>query len=164
MPSRVRSPTPEKTETPPCSRAMLWISSWISTVLPTPAPPKRPILPPRTYGAIRSTTLIPVSKISIFEDEVVERRRVAVDRPALASGRRRLLAVDGLAEDVPDAAERHLADRDRDRRAGVDDVDAAGEAVGRVHRDRAHAVVAEVLLHLRDQVVAVGPRRSASAE
>ena len=45
---------------------MLWISSWISTVLPTPAPPKRPILPPRTYGAIRSITLMPVSKISTF--------------------------------------------------------------------------------------------------
>src|SRR5262249_17091528 len=68
FPSRVRSPTPEKTDTPPCSRAMLAISSWISTVLPTPAPPKRPILPPRTYGAIRSTTLIPVSKISTFGD------------------------------------------------------------------------------------------------
>ena len=27
-----------------------------------------------------------------------------------------------------------------------------GEPVGRVHRDRADAVVAEVLLHLRDQV------------
>ena len=47
---------------------MLWISSWISTVLPTPAPPKRPILPPRTYGAIRSITLMPVSKISTFEE------------------------------------------------------------------------------------------------
>ena len=66
LPSRVRSPTPENTDTPPCSRARFAISSWISTVLPTPAPPKRPILPPRTYGAIRSTTLIPVSKISIF--------------------------------------------------------------------------------------------------
>lgn len=33
--------------------------------LPTPAPPKRPILPPFTYGAIRSTTLIPVSKICV---------------------------------------------------------------------------------------------------
>jgi hypothetical protein len=62
----VRSPTPENTDTPPCSRARFAISSWISTVLPTPAPPKRPILPPRTYGAIRSTTLIPVSKISTF--------------------------------------------------------------------------------------------------
>ena len=37
---------------------------------------------------------------------------------------------------------------------GVDHLDAAGEAVGRVHRDRADAVVAEVLLHLADQVLA----------
>ena len=35
----------------------------MSTVLPTPAPPKRPTLPPRVYGAIRSMTLMPVSKI-----------------------------------------------------------------------------------------------------
>ena len=27
-------------------RGTVWISSWISTVLPTPAPPNRPILPP----------------------------------------------------------------------------------------------------------------------
>src|SRR4051794_33469473 len=44
------------------------MSSVIVTVLPTPAPPKRPTLPPRTYGAMRSTTLMPVSKISIFAD------------------------------------------------------------------------------------------------
>ena len=41
-----RSPTPVKMEYPPCSVATLRISSWISTVLPTPAPPNRPILPP----------------------------------------------------------------------------------------------------------------------
>src|SRR5207244_974728 len=40
------------------------ISSWMSTVLPTPAPPNRPTLPPFAYGASRSTTLMPVSKIS----------------------------------------------------------------------------------------------------
>jgi hypothetical protein len=38
----------------------------ISTVLPTPAPPNKPILPPRRYGANKSTTLIPVSKIEGF--------------------------------------------------------------------------------------------------
>ena len=43
------------------------------------------------------------------------------------------------------------ADRNRDRGAGVDAHGAAREAVGRVHRDGADAVVAEVLLHLRDQ-------------
>ena len=73
-----------------------------------------------------------------------------MDRPALA--RRRLLAVDGVADDVPDAAERLVADGDGDRPLGVDDLDAAREAVGGVHRDRADAVVAEVLLHLRDQL------------
>ena len=45
---------------------MLLISSMINTVLPTPAPPNKPILPPRRYGANKSTTLIPVSKIESF--------------------------------------------------------------------------------------------------
>ena len=39
----------------------------------------------------------------------------------------------------------------RDRPTGVDDLGAAGDPVGRVHRDGADAVVAEVLLHLGDQ-------------
>ncbi len=47
---------------------MLLINSWINTVLPTPAPPNRPILPPLIYGARRSTTLIPVSRISTSVD------------------------------------------------------------------------------------------------
>mmetsp|Transcript_5946 Transcript_5946/g.18298 ORF Transcript_5946/g.18298 Transcript_5946/m.18298 type:complete len:291 (+) Transcript_5946:367-1239(+) len=64
LPSRVRSPTPANTENPPCALATLLISSMISTVLPTPAPPNRPILPPRWYGASRSTTLMPVTRIS----------------------------------------------------------------------------------------------------
>ena len=46
LPSRERSPTPQKADRPPCSWARLLISSWMSTVLPTPAPPNRPILPP----------------------------------------------------------------------------------------------------------------------
>ena len=64
FPSRERSPTPVKIEYPPCSVAILVISSWISTVFPTPAPPNRPILPPFAYGANRSMTLMPVSSIS----------------------------------------------------------------------------------------------------
>ena len=64
LPSRVRSPTPANTDTPPCFSAMLWISSWMMTVLPTPAPPNRPILPPLRYGSSRSMTLMPVSNIS----------------------------------------------------------------------------------------------------
>ena len=53
----------------------------------------------------------------------VERRRVAVDRPALRVGGQLLAIVDRLAEHVPEPAERLLADRDGDRRAGVDHVD-----------------------------------------
>ena len=39
----------------------------------------------------------------------------------------------------------------RDRTAGVAHLDAAREAVGGVHGDGAHAVVAEVLLHLEHE-------------
>src|SRR6476620_8846720 len=67
LPSRVRSPTPANTETPPWSRATRAIISWMSTVLPTPAPPNRPILPPCTYGVSRSMTLMPVSNIWVLD-------------------------------------------------------------------------------------------------
>jgi hypothetical protein len=40
----------------------------MKTVLPTPAPPKRPILPPLAYGASRSTTLMPVTSTSASVD------------------------------------------------------------------------------------------------
>jgi len=75
-----------------------------------------------------------------------------VDRPALGAGRHRVALVDRLAENVEQAAERLFAHRDADRSAGVDHVDATRDSVRRVHCDRAHAVVAQVLLHLRDQV------------
>jgi hypothetical protein len=68
LPSRLRSPTPAKTETPACSWATFRISSWMMTVLPTPAPPKMPILPPFLNGQIRSITFRPVSKTSISVD------------------------------------------------------------------------------------------------
>ena len=65
FPSRVRSPTPANTEKPPCSVAMLRISSMTMTVLPTPAPPKRPILLPLAKVQTRSMTLMPVSRIVV---------------------------------------------------------------------------------------------------
>jgi hypothetical protein len=84
-------------------------------------------------------------------NELTELRRVAVDRPALPVRRSAVHLVDRLADHVPEAAERRIPDRHRDRRARVEDVDAAGDAVRRVHRHRTHAVVSEVLLHLRDE-------------
>ncbi len=82
--------------------------------------------------------------------KVDESRRVAVDRPALALPR--LLAVDRVADHVPEPPQSLVADRHGDGLLRVDDLDPAREAVGRVHRDRADAIVAEVLLHLRDQL------------
>ncbi len=82
--------------------------------------------------------------------EVLDRRSGTVDRPALLVADR-AGEVDRVAEHVEDAAERRAPDGDRDRAAGVEHLGAAGEAVGRVHRHRADAVVAEVLLHLADE-------------
>ena len=59
-PSRQRSPMPQKMLTPSWWPIMLWIISVSSTVLPTPAPPNRPALPPRSSGTSTSMTLIPV--------------------------------------------------------------------------------------------------------
>src|ERR671911_554175 len=124
LPSRVRSPTPANTDTPPCFNAMLWISSMITTVLPTPAPPKRPILPPLRYGSSRSMTLMPVSNISSL--------------------------VDWSSSDG--AAQRLRTHRYRDGGAGVDHLHAALETVGGLHGNRADAVLADVLLDLADDV------------
>jgi hypothetical protein len=95
LPSRVRSPTPQKTEKPPFSTAVMRMSSWMSTVLPTPAPPKRPILPPFAKGQSRSTTLRPVSKTSLIAScssnagagRWMGAVRVGVNLPRLTSSR-----------------------------------------------------------------------------
>ena len=57
----------------------------------------------------------------------------------------------GSPIDVEDAPQGLGADRHRDRLAGIDDLGAAHEAVGRVHRDRAHGVLAEMLRHFEHQ-------------
>src|SRR5690606_27458505 len=55
--------------------------------------------------------------------------------------------------DVQDAAQGGLAHRHHDRRAGVEDVLTAGDALGAVHGDAAHRVLAEVLGDLDGEVV-----------
>ena len=117
------------------------------TVLPTPAPPKTPILPPFAKGQMRSMTLMPVSKTSVAVACSSNAGGVAVDRIAHLR-RDRALLVDRLAEHVEDPTERLGPDRHADRAPEVDGLGAAREAVGRAHRDRAHPVVAEVLLDL----------------
>ena len=132
---------------------MLRISSWMMTVLPTPAPPNRPILPPLAYGASRSTTLMPVSKISARRLLLLERRRRAVDRAVVFSGcGTGPLSSIGSPSRLKMRPRRLLAHRHRDRRAGVDRLHAAHQAVGGGHGDAAHDVVADVLRDLDREV------------
>src|SRR5205085_2485268 len=84
--------------------------------------------------------------------------RLLVNAPPLDTVGELLALINGLAEQIEDAPERDLADGDSDRRSGVDDLEAAREAVGRVHRDRAHAIVTEVLLDLAHEHSLAGDR------
>ena len=160
LPSRVRSPTPANTETPPKFSATRRIISWMRTVLPTPAPPNMPILPPWTYGVSRSMTLMPVSNICGLGLELVERRRLPVDRPALrrpSATRRRLQR---LAEGVEHVPLGHVAHRHLDRGAGVlSPAPRTRPSVGCM-RDGAHGVVADVLRDLEGQRVRLARRRT----
>ena len=80
-------------------------------------------------------------------------RRVLVDGAARL-GIDRAGLVDRLADDVDDAAEHLVADRHRDRRAGVGALLAAHQTLGGVHRDGADGVLAEMLRDFEHQAVA----------
>jgi hypothetical protein len=64
----------------------------------------------------------------------------------------RAAVVDRLADDVHDATERRLSDRDADALAGVPHLLTTGEPVRRVHGDAPHGLLAEVQRHLDHQV------------
>ena len=83
-----------------------------------------------------------------------ELRRRTVDRAALV-GLDRSLLVHRLADDVDDAPQRGRAHRHRDRLAGVGHDGAAHQALGGVHGDGAHGVLAEMLGHFQHQPVAL---------
>jgi hypothetical protein len=74
---------------------------------------------------------------------------------ARSGGHDRALFVDRLADDVQDAAQRGVAHRHRDRRAGVGHRGAAHQTFGRVHGDGADGVFAQVLRHFQNQPLAV---------
>ena len=63
--------------------------------------------------------------------------------------------VDQVADDVHDASERTLADRHRNRAAGVSDLLAADEPFRRVHGDAPQRVLAELLSDFENEPVAV---------
>jgi hypothetical protein len=99
-------------------RAMLLISSIMFTVLPTPAPPNRPTLPPLANGHDQVDHLDARLEQLFGRGELFVGRGLAVDRGALLLADRAAL-VDGIAEHVHDAPERLTADGHGDRRTGV---------------------------------------------
>ena len=128
--------------------AMLRISSVMITVLPTPAPPKMPILPPLVKGAIRSMTFMPVSKTCGFGRLVGEGGGRAVDAGTYSVGCDRARLVNRLAQHVEDAAQGGRADRHRDRLRRCPARPCRGAGRRCCPSPRAHPVVAQVLLHL----------------
>ena len=63
--------------------------------------------------------------------------------------------VDRLADHVHDAPKRAVADRNRNRQAGVGDLLAADQAFAYIHGHRAHGRFAEMLGDFKHQAVAV---------
>src|SRR4026208_2325160 len=86
VPSRVRSPTPANTDTPPCWEATRLIISVMSTVVATPPPPHAP--PDRAELAAGDVRREQIDDLDAGLEharrrlEGVERRGVAVDLPA----------------------------------------------------------------------------------
>ena len=78
--------------------------------------------------------------------QLVEGRRLAVDAPALVDLEGLALGeVEAVTDGVEHLAEGDVADRHRDRVAGVAHLGAADEAVGRLQRDGADHAVTDVL-------------------
>ena len=137
--------------TPSWCPTMLWIISVSSTVLPTPAPPKSPALPPRSSGTSTSMTLMPVSKISDLVERSRQRRRSAMHGTPLDIGQRRS-AVDGVAKHVEHPRENPFAHRRLQRAARVLDRHAAGETLRGRQRDPAHVMRIALRQHFDDDL------------
>ena len=131
--------------------AMRAMSSVRMTVLPRPAPPNRPALPPRTNGVSRSITLMPVSNSSVL----VERSRSSggsrwIGQYSSAStGPRPSTGSPVMLNTRPSVA---LPTGTFTGLAGVEAVLAADQAVGAAEGDAADAAAAEVLLHFAGEV------------
>src|ERR687897_561236 len=120
------------------------MSSWMTTVLPRPAPPNSPALPPRRNGVSRSMTLMPVSNTSALGVRSVNSggwRWIGRYPPPAVMGPR--LSI-GSPDRVEHAAKGFLAHGHRERAAGVGHFRPAPQAVGRSQRDGADASAAQV--------------------
>ncbi len=87
-----------------------------------------------------------------------------MNRPALGVFRNRRALVHRLTDDIENAPERGLADRNGDRLARIHDLHAAHDAVGGAHGDGADLVAADVLLDFRDQLSGIDLHRDRVVE
>jgi hypothetical protein len=126
---------------------MLLMSSMITTVLPTPAPPNSADL--TALGERRDQVDDLDARLENLRLRVLidQRWGGAVNRVFLVE-LHRALAIHCRARDVEDASEHALAHRHRDRRARIQNAHTTHETLGRGHRDRARHTGAKVLLHL----------------
>ncbi len=84
-------------------------------------------------------------------NEVLQLDRRPMDRPAFLGVHRPLL-VYGLTHHVDDPAQHRVTDGRRDGATGIDDLHAADDAVGDIHRYGADLAPPQVLLDLADDV------------
>ena len=80
--------------------------------------------------------------------QVIESRRIAMDRPALGDLDGRRIDVEDVTGHVPHVALGDIAHRHSDRGAGVTDLGATAQTVSRLERDGTHDVLADVQGHL----------------
>ena len=128
------------------------ISSVRMTVLPSPAPPKRPILPPRTNGVSRSMTLMPVSNTLGLGREVCRTaagRGGSASAPAPATGPRPSIGSPSRLKTRPSVSlPTGTLTGPPVSTTGMP----ADQAVGRAQGHAPDPVAAEVLLDLAGQV------------
>ena len=119
------------------------ISSITITVFPTPAPQNRPTLPPFRNGrkVNRNAGFGDFGLIDCSAKEARTMDGIGFFRNDVFP------AVNRRACDAEHAAERFAPDRNGNRRARVRNFNAALQAVGRRHGDRAHFSAAHVLRH-----------------
>ena len=150
LPSRVRSPTPANTETP-APRCDPGDHLLDEHGLAHAGAAEQADLAAADVGGQQVEHLDPGLQDLGPRLELVERRRVAVDPPALGDLQRGDVHVQRLAEHVEHVALGDVADRHRDGAAGVRYLGAADQAVGGLHGDRADHVVTDVLGDLEGQ-------------
>ena len=122
----------------------------MTTVLPTPAPPKRAdftTLCERTDEVDHLDAGFQNIRLGILVDE---RGRGTMNSIFLGKLDRASL-VGGLANDVEDAAKHTFTNRNGDRRRSIEDVHSALESFGPTHSNCAHPVLAKMLLDFEGQ-------------